>query len=59
MEASKKRKISAGLGLLAAIIYVIVPTDLMPDVVPMMGWIDDTIAILLAVGNALRLLKRK
>jgi uncharacterized membrane protein YkvA (DUF1232 family) len=27
--------------VLAAVLYVILPTDLLPDVVPFAGWIDD------------------
>lgn len=59
MEPKTKKKLSIGLSLLAAILYVIVPTDLIPDIAPVAGWIDDVVAILLAVANTIRILKRK
>lgn len=55
MEKKKKYKWSIGLGFLAAIIYLLIPTDVVPDVVPALGWIDDIVAILLAIANAIRL----
>ena len=55
MEKKTKYKWSIGLGFLAAIIYLLIPTDVVPDVVPTLGWIDDIVAILLAIANAIRL----
>jgi uncharacterized membrane protein YkvA (DUF1232 family) len=55
MEKSTKHKWGIGLSILAALVYLLVPTDLVPDVAPAIGWIDDVIAILLALANALRL----
>ena len=55
MEKKTKYKWSIGIGFLAAIIYIFVPTDVVPDVIPALGWIDDIVAILLAIANAIRL----
>jgi len=41
------------IGALVALIYVLIPIDVSPDAVPVIGWIDDIIAILLAVTNGL------
>lgn len=36
--------------LLAAIIYVVSPVDLIPDAIPVAGWIDDLVAMALALN---------
>jgi uncharacterized membrane protein YkvA (DUF1232 family) len=53
MQQKTKYRLSIILGALAALIYIVVPTDLSPDPVPVIGWIDDIIAVLLAITNAL------
>ena len=53
MQKSTKYKLNIGVGAIIALIYVLVPVDISPDVVPVVGWIDDLIAILLAVTNGL------
>ena len=53
MQQKSKYRLSIILGTIAELIYIIVPTDLSPDPVPVIGWIDDIIAVLLAVTNAL------
>ena len=55
MTQTKKYKISLGVTLAVAILYVLLPTDFVPDAIPALGWIDDIIAILLAIANAIRL----
>lgn len=55
MDKNKKYKIGAIAGLFAALIYLLVPVEIIPDAVPVLGWIDDVVAILLAVANAIRL----
>lgn len=54
---SKQSKYQLGLGatLVIALLYVLLPADLVPDAVPALGWIDDIIAVLLAIANAIRL----
>ena len=53
MQKSTKNKLNIWIGALIAFIYVLIPVDLSPDAVPVLGWIDDIIAILLAVANGL------
>lgn len=58
MDKSKKNKIGAIAGLVIAMVYLILPMDLLPDAMPIAGWIDDLIAILLAVSNAIRVARK-
>ena len=44
-----------GITLAVAVLYILLPVDFVPDAIPALGWIDDIIAILLAVANAIRL----
>lgn len=37
----RRAAIWAKLLVVAAMIYVVVPTDALPDVVPLVGWLDD------------------
>ena len=53
MQRSTKYKLNIGIGALIAFLYVLIPVDVSPDVVPIVGWIDDLVAILLAVTNGL------
>jgi uncharacterized membrane protein YkvA (DUF1232 family) len=53
MQKSTKYKMNIWIGALVALIYVLIPRDVSPDAVPVIGWIDDIIAILLAVTNGL------
>ena len=53
MQRSTKYKLNIGIGALIAFLYVLIPVDISPDVVPVVGWIDDLVAILLAVTNGL------
>lgn len=53
MQKGTKYKLNIWIGALVALIYVLIPIDISPDVVPVVGWIDDIIAILLAVTNGL------
>lgn len=53
MQKATKYKLNIWIGALVAFIYVLIPVDVSPDAVPMIGWIDDIIAILLAITNGL------
>ena len=53
MQQSSKYKLNIGIGDVIALIYVLLPVDISPDVVPVIGWIDDIVAVLLAVTNGL------
>jgi uncharacterized membrane protein YkvA (DUF1232 family) len=47
---------SAKLATIAAILYVLSPIDLVPDVIPILGWLDDGIVAMLLLKLAQRLL---
>jgi len=53
MQKNTKYKMNIIIGALIALIYVLVPIDLSPDAIPVIGWIDDIIAVLLAVTNGI------
>ncbi len=55
MDKPTKHKWGIALSIFAALAYLLLPTDLIPDMAPALGWIDDVVAILLALANALRL----
>lgn len=40
-----KQQIMKILIIIGAAIYVIWPIDLMPDIIPVIGWIDDIIVV--------------
>ena len=54
MQPKSKQKLKLGITIAVGILYLIVPTDLLPDTMPLIGWIDDIIAILLVIANAVR-----
>ena len=54
MQSKSKQKLKLGITIAVGILYLIVPTDLLPDTMPLVGWIDDIIAILLVIANAVR-----
>ena len=47
---------SAKLATIAAILYVLSPVDLVPDLIPLLGWLDDGIVAMLLLKLAQRLL---
>ncbi len=51
MQKRTRYKLYTGIGALAALVYIFIPVDLSPDPVPVIGWIDDLVALLLAVAN--------
>lgn len=53
MQKSTKYKLNIWIGALIALVYVLIPIDISPDALPVVGWIDDIIAILLAVSNGI------
>ncbi|MCR4664942.1 MAG: DUF1232 domain-containing protein [Paludibacteraceae bacterium] len=55
MDKKTRHKWNIGIGFVVAIAYILIPTDFVPDVIPVLGWIDDIVAILLAIANAIRL----
>lgn len=53
MQKSTKYKVNIVIGAVIALVYVLLPIDISPDAVPLVGWIDDIIAVLLAIANGL------
>ena len=53
MQKSTKYKLNIVIGAVIALIYVLIPIDISPDAVPVVGWIDDIVAVLLAVANGI------
>jgi uncharacterized membrane protein YkvA (DUF1232 family) len=47
---SRQSGVPLKLMLLAAVLYVILPADLVPDVIPVAGWLDDLGLIALVSG---------
>jgi len=43
-------------GCLALVVYLLSPVDLIPDAIPVLGWLDDLVLIPLAMRWLLRLL---
>lgn len=58
MDKTSKLKISAVISIAVALVYLFIPSDIVPDAVPVVGWIDDAIAILVAVANTIRLVAK-
>ena len=54
-EISGKTKLKAGLILAAVAFYILNPMDLIPDITPALGWLDDLAIIPLAMVAAARL----
>lgn len=38
------------LGIVAAIAYFVMPLDLVPDVIPILGWLDDVGIVAMAIA---------
>lgn len=53
MTKQTKYKWNIAIGAIVALIYILIPVDISPDVVPVIGWIDDIVAVLLAVANGI------
>lgn len=49
----RNRKLHAMLAVLG-LVYAVWPLDLIPDVVPLLGWVDDGLALLFAFQQARR-----
>lgn len=47
---------AAKLTALLAVLYVLSPVDLIPDVVPLLGWLDDGVVAMLLLRLALQFL---
>ncbi len=43
-------KLKAGLTIVAMFIYFINPADIIPDIIPVLGWVEDLLAIPIAMS---------
>ena len=50
ISVTARRRFSARLFVLAALVYVVSPVDLIPDAIPIVGWLDDVGVMSLAVA---------
>ena len=49
--------LSAKAVLAGALLYGILPIDLIPDIIPLFGYLDDVMVLIVAIGLFLRLTK--
>ena len=42
--------------ILFAIAYFLWPIDIIPDIIPLVGWIDDVIALIVGVGFGFKMM---
>ena len=56
MKQTTLQKINMTVVTVLAVIYVIIPIDIVPDLTPFLGFIDDAIAVIIAIGNAIRVI---
>lgn len=56
MKKALKRK--AVVFLIAAVVYLVLPVDVVPDFLPLVGWVDDLLVIGLGIWGAFRSLPR-
>jgi uncharacterized membrane protein YkvA (DUF1232 family) len=56
MLRDARTPLSAKLTAIAAVLYVISPLDLVPDLVPILGWLDDGIVAILLLKLATKFL---
>ena len=54
MKQTTLQKINMTVVTVLAAIYVIIPIDIVPDRNQFLSCIDDAIAVLIAIGNAIR-----
>ncbi len=47
------------LSLLFALLYGASPIDLIPDIIPILGWTDDVVVVLMAIGIAWKFVKAR
>lgn len=54
MEAPKKKLVYSLVGLVVAIVYLIIPVDLAPDAIPVLGYLDDAALLITILTQAIR-----
>ncbi len=55
----RPKEIATLIFLILDLIYVISPIDFIPDFIPVIGWVDDIIAILIGVSLGIKYLIKK
>jgi uncharacterized membrane protein YkvA (DUF1232 family) len=55
----KRSPWTARLAAIGALVYLIDPFDIAPDLIPVLGWLDDAIAVPLALWLATKLIPRE
>jgi uncharacterized membrane protein YkvA (DUF1232 family) len=53
------KAIAAIIFLILNLIYIISPIDFIPDFIPVIGWIDDIVALLIAISIGIKLFIKK
>lgn len=53
------RNVKALAPIVMGLLYGVSPIDLIPDVIPILGWLDDAVAVPLLIGLGLLHLMRK
>ena len=57
MKQTTLQKINMTVVTVLGAFDVIIPVDIVPDLTPFLGFIDDAIAVLIAIGNAIRVIR--
>ncbi len=55
----KPQVIAALIFIILDIIYILNPIDFIPDFIPVIGWIDDIIALLIAISIGVKYFVKK
>lgn len=59
VNANRKAAWQHWLVLIASLLYILSPVDLLPDFVPIVGWLDDGAAALLMASEIAQMLRRR
>lgn len=54
LQKTEKSNVGAYIWMILAVLYVISPIDIIPDVIPFAGWADDALALITGGLNLLQ-----